>query len=447
MSLLDEMLTSFPDVEQLEVLATDLNGRFFGKRFPISRLEGFLENGLAMPRAMYVLDCQSDTFGDHVAMGGADGDPDIAVDIVPESLGIVTWGNRPRAQVLLASRPGSPDAHVDPRAVLAHVLSLYQARGLTPVAAFELEFTLFDASSQEGVQIAVNPKTGQRDIACMLSTQRLSDFEDVLDDIVTCCKSQHIGTEAVCAEYGAGQFEINFPHYTDALQAADHAQLFRRTVREIACQHGMRASFMAKPDLETVGNGQHIHISVLDQDGRNIFDGGDEPAALLRHAVGGLMALLPEAMLFWAPNINSYRRFGKIACVPQEASWAVENRMVAFRIPLAKGKAWRLENRVAGADANSYLALAATLAAMLHGMDEACDPGPERSATAGIGISNPKAALIPATLPDALARLRASSVMPGLLGADFVRLYGNHRQGEYEHFLHHISQRELDWYL
>jgi glutamine synthetase len=439
---IESFLKQHPDLDQVEVLCTDLAGNFFGKRYPIEQLRKFAVDGLAMARAMYVLSVTSASLDELAEFGIDDGDPDIEVSLVPGSLSVVNWGNRPRAQILLTTGPGDP--LVDPRQALARIVALCAERELRPVAAFELEFTLFDYERAEngGVQPVINPKSGEVDVPVMLGSERLDGFENVIDEIISNCESQGISTGAICAEYGLGQYEINFSHYDDLLRAADHAQLYKRTVRAVARKHGMRASFMAKPALDCAGNGQHIHISVLDKDGRNIFDGGDTPSDPLMHAIAGLQRAARECMLFWAPSVNSYRRFEPENSVPMGATWAHENRYVAFRIPLAKSGAWRIENRISGADANCYLSLAATLSGLLHGLDNPDNPGEETA-----GAPEKADGTLPLSIRTAIEATRSGDILNRYFGTDFIALYCNHREGELHEFERHISSRELDWYL
>ena len=435
-------LAANADVEQIELLASDIPGNFFSKLFPIRMLPELAKNGLNLPRAMYVLSTVSESMSDDVGLGGEDGDPDIKVAIAPGTLSRITWGDRPRAQALVKS--ARDDIVVDPREVLRQVIEQYAAHNLRPVVAFELEFTYFDndRSGAGSLKTVKNPRTGHEDIASMLRADRLDDFETVLTETIKHCDEQGIPTTTICAEFGAGQFEINFPHDTDALQAADFAQLFRRTVKSVARRHGMRASFMAKPDFDRAGNGQHIHVSVLDHAGKNVFSNGDTHTPTLMHAIGGLCATAPEAMSYWAPNINSYRRFMPENCVPTGATWAHEHRHIAFRIPLANGAAWRIENRLPGADANCYLTLATTLAGILHGIVNKINPPAESKGAPEMDYDG-----FPLTLDDAIHATREGEILGEYLGNDFNALYVNHREGELKSFETFISKRELDWYL
>lgn len=441
---IDAFTAAHGSFDQIEILASNVNGNFFGKRFPFSNLQSMIESGLSFPRAMFVLSTTSISMSEDIdGLGLVDGDPDVAVELVPGSLKYVSWGGRPRAQMLVTSRTSEPP--VDPRWALEQVLKKYQEKNLTPVAAFELEFTLVDRdAAKDGiVKTVTNPVTGAPDDPVMLSPESLDGFEAFIDEVIANCDTQGIETGAICSEFGAGQLEINFTHYDDVLLAADHAQLFRRTVKSVADKHGFKGSFIAKPDFERAGNGQHIHASIIDADGNNIFDGGDTHTPALMHAMGGLQKAAWESMLFWAPNINSYRRFEPENCVPTGANWAHEHRHVGFRIPLALNGAWRIENRIPGADANCYLTLASMLAGMLHGLENKIEPSAE---TVGAPEEMDDSSL-PLTLRDAIKATSEGSLLKQYMGEEFVSLYAKHRRGELRYFDHFISQRELSWYL
>ncbi len=441
---IDALAAAHPDLAQVEILATDICGHFFGKRYPFDKLESFARDGLAMPASMFVLNTLGEPL-EGIYYGVDDGDPDAHFSLVPGSLCVNDWGNSPRAQVLATTCGSETPAWFEPRYVLQRVVDSYAARNWRPTVAFELEFYLFDGrrDGDGGLRVARNPKTGREDTATVLSSTRVGDFETVIDDIVRACELQHIDTGAISSELGPGQFEINFNHHDDTLRAADETCLFKRTVIEVAKKHGYVASFIAKPLLEQAGNGLHMHISVVDERGANIFADGEQAHPRLHHAIGGLLDTMPAAMSFWAPNVNSYRRYrGGTSCAPVSLTWGDENRTVAFRVPLAREGAWRVENRVPGADANPYLAMAVTLAAMLRGIDGGLDPGTATSeAVTGRDES------LPLNLADALAATRASSVLAASLGEDFVNLYCHHRAAETAAFDNYIGAREYDWYL
>ncbi len=439
---IETFLADNPDIEEFEVVAMAISGRYFGKRYPIEFLSEFAEQGLVFPRSMFTLSSVGSLLPG-TYFGIEDGDPDAAFHLVPGRLSRINWGNKPRAQVLASSL--TDEAFFEPRYVLEKILESYQKRGWHPTVAFELEFYLFDGERDDLglVQTVINPKTGQPDSANVLSSERISDFEAVIEDILQACQLQGIATGAISAELGPGQFEINFNHHEDVLRAADESGLFQHCVREVAKQHGMTGSFMAKPLLDEAGNGLHMHISICDEEGNNIFAAGDQPTPLLHHAIGGLLEAMPECMSMWAPLVNSYRRFkGGTSCAPVSQSWGMENRTVAFRIPLAKANAWRVENRVPGADANPYLAMAATLAAMLHGIDQQINPGEPSQQALDVIDDN-----VPMSVTSAVERSRKGGILGQYLGEEFMQFYCLQREAEAEAFSFYLSNREYDWYL
>lgn len=441
---IDQLLKANPDIDEFEVLVVDICGHFFGKRYPISKLSTFAHEGLAFPASSFVLNTIGETVPE-IPFGQDDGDPDAHFNLVAGSLCIAYWGSKPRAQVLATTSSTDAPAFFEPRQVLQNILQAYQTKNWRPMVAFELEFYLFDNERDPDnlIKIVRNPKTGREDTATVLSSSRIADFEVVIDDIIEVCEQQNIGTGAISAEMGPGQYEINFNHHDDVLRAADETCLFKRIVMEVAKKHHMCASFIAKPMLDYAGNGLHMHISVVDDKGDNIFAQADGAHPRLHHAIGGLLETMPASMSFWAPNINSYRRFrGGLSCAPVSRTWGNENRTVAFRIPLAREGAWRVETRVPGADANPYLAMAATLAGMYHGMVNKIDPGKPSTAA----INEPDAS-IPLNMRDALAVTLKSDGLINTMGREFIELYCLHRESEMAAFENYIGAREYDWYL
>jgi len=440
----DTLMGNCPDIEELEVLAVDFSGHFFGKRYPVNKIKSFAKDGLAFPMSMFVLSTLGEPI-DGIYYGIEDGDPDAHFTLIADSLSVCTWGNKPRLQIMATSKNDGKPVYFEPRNVLARVLQQFEQHDWQPMVAFELEFYLFEMERDQDdlIQTVRNPKTGRRDTPTVLSSARISDFETVIDDIILACKQQNIETGAISSEMGAGQFEINFNHHRDVLRAADETCLFKRIVMEIAKKHGMMASFIAKPMLEQPGNGLHMHISVVDGKGKNIFDANDKPHQRLLHAIGGLIDCMPAAMSFWAPNINSFRRYtGGTNCAPVSLTWGNENRTVAFRIPLANNGAWRVENRVPGADANPYLAMAITLAAMLHGINHKLDPGKACDQSVEGRDEN-----LPLNLTAALSATIGNEALIKILGREFIELYCKHRESETFAFEQYISAREYDWYL
>ena len=277
----------------------------------------------------------------------------------------------------------------------------------------------------------------------------LWEADAFLEEVRQTCERQGVPLTAIHSEFSSGQWEINTHHVDDPLSACDHAMLLKRIVKGVARKHGFAASFMAKPFAELAGSGLHIHTSVYTEDGENIFDAAaDDTApttsATLRNAVGGLSATMAEAMAIFAPNANSYRRFKPGAYAPYAPTWGYNHRDVALRIPVSSGSNRRIEHRVAGADANPYLVMAAVLAGIQHGLETGCEPGPETPMGEALVVPEAK---LPARWDNALALFRASKVLPRFLGENYCQAFAAVRQGECDDFHFRIPNLDYEWYL
>ena len=442
-----DFLAAHPETRTVDAIFADLSGIVRGKRYPIDHLAKLYGGEIAMPASVYLLDATGESH-DPGGRGFSDGDPDAGVRVVPGSLKPVPWADRPSCQVMitLVEKDERPYPF-EPRNLLARVAERFAALDLRPVVAFELEFYLLDRERRpDGApQPPVSPVTGVRDRGTQVyGMAEIDAFAALLDEVTQACAAQDIPSSAITAEYAPGQFEINLQHVADPMLAADHCVLFKRAVKGVARRHGVQASFMAKPYLDQTGCGLHLHISLQDKTGRNVFDGGAAPAsAVLEHAVGGILDIMPESMAMLAPNVNSFRRFQPNVFVPIRRTWGFENRSTALRIPLGRGAARRIEHRVAGADANPYLALATALAGIHHGITNEIAPPPAFEGNAGFAFDQD----LPFRPRPALARLVESEVLTDYLGPEYPRLYAACKTKELEAFERHIGTREYDWYL
>lgn len=442
-----EFMRRYPDTGSLDAIFPDLSGVIRGKRYPIAELGQVMGPGFAIPGSVFMLDTMGESH-DPDGIGFSDGDPDYQAKAIPGTLLPVPWAQRPLAQVMvtLIDDDGSP-YYYEPRNVLRRVVQRLDDLGLTPVVAFELEFYLIDRerTPDGSPQPPSSPATGRRDFGTQVYGMKTLDaYDAMLDDITKACAIQEVPTGAVTAEYAAGQFEINLEHVDDPVQAADDCVLFKRIVQGVALKHGFQATFMAKPYVERAGNGMHMHVSLVDKDGRNVFDGGEQIASdTLRHAIGGVLEVLPEAMAFLAPNINSYRRYLPDIFVPTQRSWGFENRSVALRIPAGGGDARRIEHRVAGADANPYLALATFLAGIHKGIVGQTDPGAPWDGNAAMEFDEG----LPFRPARAYEMLTATCGLADHFGVDYLRAYSACKLAELESFELQISPLEYTWFL
>ncbi|GFE91693.1 glutamine synthetase [Steroidobacter agaridevorans] len=437
----------YPHTRFVDVLLADLCGIPRGKRVTIDELPGMYHGSFLLPGSMFALDVLGGTIQE-TGLGFDEGDADRRCLPIDGTLVPVPWRDGEgiaQVQVSMVDHDGSP-FYGDPRHVLADVLRRFSALGLTPVVAIELEFYLLDTErTVDGrAQPPRLPQTGRREYLTQINSMAdLNEYSAVLAEISAACEAQQIPSGTALAEYGPGQFEVNLNHSSDALLACDQAIRFKRLVRGVAARHGMEATFMPKPYMDHAGSGAHIHVSMLDRDGRNIF-ASDDPtgSAQLKHAIGGLAATMADAMLIFAPTANSYRRYRSESYVPLNPSWAVNNRGVALRIPASTPENRRIEHRVAGADANPYLLTAAVLAGIHHGLQRELDPG---APVAGNAYRDAVTTL-PITWPEAALKFESSNVMRDYLGEKFHRLFVTTRRGELQAFESHVSPLEYAWY-
>jgi glutamine synthetase len=269
----------------------------------------------------------------------------------------------------------------------------------------------------------------------------MEEMADLMHAVRDACDAQGLPIDTLIKESAPSQYEINLYHSDDALVAADRAMMLRRAIKGVARQQDLRATFMAKPFGDLAGNGMHLHCSLLDANGDNAFDDGSgQGNELLRQAIAGALATMEESMLIFAPNLNSYRRFQRGTHAPLAPSWGYENRTVAVRVPADSPHATRIEHRVAGADANPYLVIAAMLAGMLHGIENKLEaPAPlEGNAYEQLPPS------LPRYWPDALGKFKESDFIRENFGEEFQKVFAILKQQEIDEFDRHVTPLEYD---
>ena len=429
-----------PEVRYVDLISLDIPGHFYGKRYPIDMLEKVAAGSvLKLPQNCVLLGVQGGLFkiGDYCFN---DGDPDAVRRLVPGTLKPVTWEGKPLGQMLITSDGTEQPIVFEPREVLAQVLARLARKGIHPVVAFELEFYLFDKQLRDGLpQFPRDHLSDDADDQPNMHIERLSRFAPVLDEMVDAAQAQGIDATVITAELGPGQFEINFGHLDDGLRAADWAALFCRSTRGVALKHGYRASFMAKPYLQHPGSGMHVHVSLYDGVGNNLLAVNQQQP--LRHAIAGCLELLPACMPIFAPNHNGFRRLGGTTNIATQASWGYEDRDACLRIPESDSKNLRVEYRLAGADANPYLLLAAILVGFEHGLEAGREPILPLNEDRNSGIAFPL---------DMLEAVRAMQHQPQLregLGAEFVDVYCENKRQDHLAFMQDISAREYRWFM
>ena len=442
---LDQFLQDNPDIEIFEVILHDLNGIHRGKWLPREQIAKVFNGGYKMPQNT----CSLDAWGrDLEELVQESGDADGVCTADPETLARVPWADKPTAQVIVSmgSFGGDEPYGGDPRMVLQSVLDRYAKLGLRPVVASEMEFHLFELDRDKFGQ----PQHSQRALngSPALGGQTygmdiMRETAPLMDAITEAAKIQNLPVDTLITEFGPSQFEINLYHQDSAMRACDQGSMLKRAIRNVARSHNKVASFMAKPFAEQVGNGMHIHFSLVDADGQNVFDNGtDAGSELLGHAVAGCLATMADSMAIFAPNINSYRRMVPGCYAPLAPNWGYENRTTAIRIPGGDNRAIRIEHRVAGADANVYLTVAAMLAGALYGIENKM-----AAPQAVVGDAGDVKAELPHFWQDALEAFDQSDFIGEYLGTELQKTFVLSKRKEKQEFDSRVTLLEYDAYL
>jgi glutamine synthetase len=443
-------LAANPQIEFFEVIFTALSGVPRGKRLRRHELMAVYEYGRFLPGSILVCDVTGQDCED-TGLVWADGDADRLARPAPGTLVPAPWLGEDVGQVITSmyELDGTPN-DLDPRHVLRRVLDRFAADGLTPVVACEVEYYLVDAERTPagGIALAASETTGERPRHhSVYGLRELEDVAGFLRALWAAADAQGVPLEGAISEYAPGQLELTLKHGPDALRAADEAVMYKRLAKGVAVTCGCEATFMAKPFGDRAGSGLHLHVSVNDAAGNNIF-AAEDPAGTpaLRHAVGGLKATLADGMAIFAPNANSYRRFRANSYAPVAPTWGVNNRTVSLRVPAGPPGGRHIEHRVAGADANPYLALAALLAGVHHGISQQIDPGPPVVGD-GYAAAAQSQERLPANWFAAVAAFEASPVMRDYLGERFVEMFTSVKRTEQDRFFEQVTTIDYDWYL
>lgn len=441
MSSLEEWITS-RRIEEVECLVPDMSGIARGKILPSAKfIKGAQDGGLRLPESVFVQTVTGDSQAQSDVASPANSDISLLPD--PATIRIVPWYDEPTAQVIcdafyLDGRP----VDIAPRETLRRVLALYEERGWSATVAPELEFYLVKVNTDPDYPL--EPPVGrsgrQESGQQAYGIEAANEFDPLMELIYDYCDAQEIDIDTLAHEAGAAQFEINFNH-GDPMELADQVFLFKRTVRQAALKHNVYATFMAKPHQGEPGSAMHVHQSVTGvKSGANLFatKSGKDTKLFLNY-IGGLQRYLPAAMPLLAPNVNSYRRLMPYSDAPINVHWGHDNRTVGLRVPHSDPANRRVENRVAGVDANPYLAIAATLACGWLGMTEKIEPNnPVEGNAYRFAFS------LPRHLSDALSKLNHSRPLKDVLGDRFVAAVNEVKNLEYDAYQKVISSWERE---
>lgn len=431
-------------IEDIECITPDQAGIARGKMMPTSKFTS--NTSLALPSAVFMATIS----GGYPENGNGfhypedDGDLKLMPDL--STLTVVPWEEDPTAAVIcdLVHQDGR-NVEFAPRNVLRRVVGLYDKLGLKPVVAPEIEFYLVRKNPDPDYPLT--PPVGRSGRAigggAGYSIAGVNEFDELIDDIYHFSENQGLEIDTLIHEEGAGQLEINLRH-GDPIELADQVFMFKRTIREAALKHDIYATFMAKPIQGQPGSAMHIHQSIIDKaTGKNIFtaEDGSETEAFF-HFIGGMQKHVPNALAMFAPYVNSYRRLTQAASAPVNNKWGYDNRTTAFRVPRSDPAARRVENRIPSSDANPYLALAASLACGLIGMNNKIKAEPPVVTTA-----NEAEIDLPRGLLEAVDLLETDDELCAMLGKSFATTYAAIKRAEFETFMEVISPWEREFLL
>ena len=447
----DEILSQHNNIQYVDAIFTDLCGYVRGKRFPVLEADKIFSEGVLLPFSAFYLDVLGGVTNT-LNLGWTDGDPDGVLVPVKGSIKPVPWDER-FLQVLITMRKEQENwgviedpSDVDPRNILKKVMAKFKSLGLKPVVAFELEFYLLDKNRDEyGKPVPA----GGANKTHVYGIPDLDLFGRLFDYINKNCKMQNIPATTASSEFAAGQYEINLKHTDDLLKAADDAAMLRRIIKETSERHGYEATFMAKPFLEETGNGMHLHLSVYDDNGKNIFATSSRYGnKKLQNAIAGFQSTFYDSFPIFIPNRNGYRRIQTKNFVPVNTSWSWNRRDVSLRIPAGSDDAKRIEHRVASADANPYLVLACLLAGLHNGLTNELEPSNKVDFDNTEGADKEADSDMPKNMEQALARFQSSKLLKKYLGKEYLELYTAAKQGESEHIeSSFVPREEYDLYL
>ncbi|MEN9526443.1 MAG: hypothetical protein RLY56_394 [Pseudomonadota bacterium] len=431
------------NIQEVEAIVPDMAGIARGKLMPAEKFQG--DRGMRLPESIFLQTVTGD-YPEDTAQAMSPAEIDIILKPDPRTVRRVPWAAEPTAQVIHdCFYSDGRRVKMAPREVLKHVLDLYAQRGWEPVVAPELEFYLVEPNVD--ADYPLKPPMGRSGRSepgrQSYSIAAVNEFDPLFDDLYQFCEAQDIAIDTLIHEDGPAQMEINLLH-GNALDLADQAFMFKRTAREAALRHKMYATFMAKPHAKEPGSAMHLHQSVVDKKtGKNVFSADDgTPTPLFFAHLAGLQRYLPAAMALFAPNVNSYRRITRFQVAPINVQWGYDNRTAGLRVPMSEPQSRRVENRISGADANPYLATAASLACGYLGMVQGLSPTDPIS-----GSAHDLPFSLPRNLDEAIRLLRECDPLIEILGDSFVSAFALVKEAEYEVFLQVISSWEREHLL
>ena len=434
-----EFLKKYPDVKFVDILLCDINGVARGFRSKTEYFNKIIEKNFFFCLSAYYTDIFGSTIYDKKGFFEKK-DPDILHEVISETLVYCDWEKTNGAQVIM----NSPSQNVIPRNVLSNVVQKLEKCGLSAKAAVEYEFYLLDKEKFHCKEIAAPELLSQIQGNDSVQVYAVNDFfvlDNFLKDISETAQKQNLPLEKISSEHSLGQLEINLCYRENVVKACDDAFYLKRLIKAIANKHNMIACFMAKPYIEKSGNGSHVHLSLFNKRGENALLDNDS----FQSVIGGLLATMPDNQLIFTPHINSLRRLSDdpLSFSPSTLSWGHNNRSVALRIPPSDKNNKRIEHRVAGADTNPYLVVAAVLAGVVEGITRKL-PSPQE--TKGLALENAELPRLKKDWYQVIQEFQNSSINKKYYGEAFCSIFTQNMWNEWQKYQQYIPPIEFEWY-
>jgi gamma-glutamylputrescine synthase len=436
----EQFKKNHPEIDYIDVIFPDINATPRGKRISIESLNN-ISAGIPLPLSTITLDSKGQVL-ENAGLGEDLGEPDFLCFPVLGSLRSTHNDRVGQVLVSMYNDQATAPHHLSPRNILSNLVDKLHSKNLFPVIAMELEFYIIDKKrcSNHEIQTAMNPiKEFREKDTKVHDIESLDDYFDFLTELNSECKKQGLNTTGTVSESAPGQFEINFLHSSNILETCDNIVFAKRLIKQIAHRHDFHATFMAKPFNTEAGSGKHVHMSVLDEHGNNIFSNKEgAESELFKQCLAAMINQIPASIALLCPNVNSYRRFSPNLYVPLKADWGHNHRNTALRIPISNAQNRRIEHRIAGADVNPYILVAIVISSLDQAENftpESCPPELEKGAKK-----------FPARMSEALNSLKNSS-LADIFGQDFIEMYIDCKTEELQEFEAHVTSLEIDWML
>eukprot|EP01117_Protostelium_nocturnum_P000686 TRINITY_DN1080_c2_g1_i1.p1 TRINITY_DN1080_c2_g1~~TRINITY_DN1080_c2_g1_i1.p1 ORF type:complete len:484 (-),score=156.06 TRINITY_DN1080_c2_g1_i1:42-1493(-) len=434
----------------VKIAAIDIDGIPRGKYIDKDKFESTLDNGASFCSVVFGWDCADELYDNTQSVGWHMGYSDFETSLDTNTFRTIPWEkDMPFLLMDYTDKKTGKSLEVCPRSLLKNVISKLEKEGFTPYVGCEYEFFNY-LENAHGLKEKgfVDPKPITPGMFGY-SLLRLSQNRGYVDSLMKNIPKFGIPLEGFHTETGPGVLEAAI-QFSSALEAADRAVLFKMATKELAHPFGIIPTFMAKPSASLPGCGGHMHMSLKGKDGKpSFFEEGKEGnmSQTFRHFLAGQMHCLPQIMPMFAPTINSYKRFVEGYWAPTTATWGIENRTVSFRVIGGSPKSLRVEVRIPGADANPYLAVAASLASGLYGIKNKLElPTPVGGSAYG-DKKELKQEALPKNLYEAALKMRDSPVAVELFGKTFVDHFSSTRIWEWRKYQQAVTNWEIERYF